>query len=329
MSGPRPPNEPAPWTGLEILLALFFVYLFWPALASRAVISSGFAARLYGPGVADAYAPEAEQAAHEAEAADARRLLRIRLNLLASALAFPFQAVTVPVLFYAMGGVSLARLGLTRQRLGRNILAGLGACLLIAPLVFAINFLATYLFQRFDPSAVQDHALTMLARDRASGLEWTLIVFTAVVIAPVLEEIIFRGVLQPWFAGFPNGGAAAIVIALAMALTLRSNQIAEALQHQGAGLLTAIMPGLFVLVLAPFYQSVVRHPPWPDSPAIFGTAVLFASFHASVWPTPIALFVLGLALGQLAARTGSLIGPMVLHGTFNALTCVMLAAGWK
>jgi membrane protease YdiL (CAAX protease family) len=36
------------------------------------------------------------------------------------------------------------------------------------------------------------------------------------------------------------------------------------------------------------------------------------------------LFVLGLALGTLAARTGSLVGPMVLHGLFNGVTCVVL-----
>ena len=87
------------------------------------------------------------------------------------------------------------------------------------------------------------------------------------------------------------------------------------------------MPALFVLAMVPFYWSVARRPPRPDSAAVFGTALLFASIHAAVWPTPVPLFVLGLALGTLASRTGSLVGPMVLHGLFNAVTCVMLLVG--
>jgi membrane protease YdiL (CAAX protease family) len=52
--------------------------------------------------------------------------------------------------------------------------------------------------------------------------------------------------------------------------------------------------------------------------------VLFAAMHSSVWPTPVALLVLGLALGTLAARTKSLVGPIVVHALFNAVTCVGL-----
>jgi len=61
--------------------------------------------------------------------------------------------------------------------------------------------------------------------------------------------------------------------------------------------------------------------------ALFGTAVLFACIHTSVWPTPVPLLVLGLGLGLLAQRTQSLVGPIVLHGLFNAISCVQLL--WK
>jgi membrane protease YdiL (CAAX protease family) len=77
----------------------------------------------------------------------------------------------------------------------------------------------------------------------------------------------------------------------------------------------------------PFYGVIARRPPRPDSPAVFGTALLFASIHSAVWPTPVPLFVLGLALGVLASRTGSLVGPIVLHALFNAVTCVTLLVG--
>jgi membrane protease YdiL (CAAX protease family) len=59
--------------------------------------------------------------------------------------------------------------------------------------------------------------------------------------------------------------------------------------------------------------------------AIYGAALVFGSVHASVWPAPVPLFVLGLALGFLAHRTQSLVAPMVLHSLFNGVACVVLA----
>jgi hypothetical protein len=56
----------------------------------------------------------------------------------------------------------------------------------------------------------------------------------------------------------------------------------------------------------------------------YNTSLLFACIHTSVWPTPVPLFVLALGLGVLAQRTRSLVGPIVLHGLFNGISCVQL-----
>jgi membrane protease YdiL (CAAX protease family) len=350
MTDPKPSVDPPPWTGLDIAVALFFLYLFWPLLSLELLKASGWAERLYGPGVKALYGQKHEEtgsSTEEREAerirvgilagpgaalldvveGEARRLLGIRLNLWAGVLVFPLQAATVPVVFYALSGVRPGRIGLTTRRFWRNVLAGIGGWLLITPLVFGINMLVEYLTRMSDPDAGQQHALAQLAEQGATGVEWMLIVFSVVVMAPVLEETVFRGVLQPWFAGFRNGGAAAMTAAFAVALLMRQTLFLKALQDHGSGLLRAALPGLFVLALVPFYLAVARRPPRPESPALFGTAVLFASVHSSVWPTPVPLFVLGLALGTLAARTGSLTGPIVLHGLFNSVTIVVLMIG--
>jgi membrane protease YdiL (CAAX protease family) len=47
--------------------------------------------------------------------------------------------------------------------------------------------------------------------------------------------------------------------------------------------------------------------------------------HVAVWPSPIPLFVLGLGLGVLAEGTRSLVGPIVVHSAFNAVSCGYLA----
>ena len=49
--------------------------------------------------------------------------------------------------------------------------------------------------------------------------------------------------------------------------------------------------------------------------------------HASVWPSPVPLFLLGLALGAVAVRTGGVLAGTVLHGLFNAVSLVYLLRG--
>jgi membrane protease YdiL (CAAX protease family) len=57
---------------------------------------------------------------------------------------------------------------------------------------------------------------------------------------------------------------------------------------------------------------------------VYATALLFAACHAGAWPSPIALFVLGLGLGWLALRTRSLTGPLFVHALFNAVASSVL-----
>jgi membrane protease YdiL (CAAX protease family) len=347
MTPPHPPAGPPAWTGRDIAIALFLLYVFWPSLSLQVLVSSGFLDRLYGPGMTALCRPHDDSAGPDAEAREAdrtrvgllagpiaarldvvekeaRRVAMIRVNAWANALAFPLEALTIPVVFYVLSGVPPGRLGLTTRRLGRNLLAGFGGWLLITPIVFTVNMAILHLYNLTDPDAIQEHALTRLARQGPSAAEWTLLFFSAVVAAPVLEETVFRGVLQPWFAGLRHGGATAVAVAFVVAVMSRQTQLVEAVRHGGQGLVTAAMPVVFVVVMVPFYLAVARRPPRPESAALFGTALLFGAMHSAVWPTPVPLFVLGLALGTLAARTGSLVGPMVLHGLFNGVTCVVL-----
>jgi membrane protease YdiL (CAAX protease family) len=61
--------------------------------------------------------------------------------------------------------------------------------------------------------------------------------------------------------------------------------------------------------------------------AVWAGSALFAAFHAQVWPSPVPLFVLALGLGYLYLRTRTLIGPVVVHGLFNAVSAVYLLLG--
>jgi membrane protease YdiL (CAAX protease family) len=184
-----------------------------------------------------------------------------------------------------------------------------------------------------------------------------LIFFTATVAAPILEEWLFRGVLQTWLVRREWGGHAAMAGALLMALvSTRWDRLEWSPTAPGLrALLHSAMPSLFVLFMVPGYLAarwlVTRSQDdqvtgWqgdkgtdedPLSPAqeqrpsraavvgaVYGASLLFAAAHSFAWPTPIPLFFLGLLLGWLMYRTESLVAPDVLHALFNGLSCVLL-----
>jgi membrane protease YdiL (CAAX protease family) len=305
------------WTGSEILLGVFLTAFFWPALAQTTLQGVGFFRWFYGPEVvATAQSKDSDP--------DERRQAQSRMALWSIALASPFQVLTIPLLFAAMSGTRLDQLGLTRYRLGRNVLAGLVGTLLLTPAVLGIYQLVQYLMLRSGGGTVEQHGLTIAATQHLTGIEWTLLVFTATITAPVSEELMFRGAVQPWLAVHPWRSHSAMLGALAITVWQRADHLAESSSLGIEPFAAACVPVLFVLALVPIYLLVWWRSRTPIIPAIFGTASLFASVHSSVWPTPIPLFVLALGLGALAHRTRSLVGPIVLHSLFNGVSCVQL-----
>ena len=109
-----------------------------------------------------------------------------------------------------------------------------------------------------------------------------IIVFVAVVIAPLLEEMLFRGFIQT---------------------TIRSILV----QSSAFGVLRNTARGT---------QHAARDKScaWP---AIVASSVFFAIMHADPghWP---ALFVLGVCLGYSYEKSGSLFRPIFIHLFFNA-----------
>jgi hypothetical protein len=54
---------------------------------------------------------------------------------------------------------------------------------------------------------------------------------------------------------------------------------------------------------------------------------LFAMLHVDVWPSPVPLLVLGLALGWCAYRARNLLAPVTLHAIFNGLSIILMLTG--
>jgi membrane protease YdiL (CAAX protease family) len=309
---PPPRQRAVPWTGFEICAALFLVYVLWVPLVAQVLLSTGLGEWLYGRDLIEAARSSADKSA------------LMRISLLAGTLAFPFQVLTIIALLRLGSGTQPYQLGLTTSRLGRNVLLGVLGALILTPPVLALNILVTGLLgQLSGGKGITEHPLTQLSRSLPSG-EFVLIVLSAVVAAPVLEELIFRGLLLRSLARFRWGGSVAMGLALLWAGWFSALQLPDARGLGWAARLQALGPVLFVLAMMPAFAWVSRDRRSPFGSALYGTSLLFAVSHSFAWPSPVALFVLALGLGWLAQRTQSLVGPIGLHGLFNSVACVLL-----
>jgi membrane protease YdiL (CAAX protease family) len=294
-----------PWSGAEMLLGILLAWVFWPSLIHEAVQLAGVRHWYYGG--------NAEE-------------LKNRLGLWTQTFVAPFQILTYPLLFAAFSRTRPEQLGLTTRRLGRNFLAGVVGLLLLAPAVFGILALVQWFYGQGDGRSVEHHNLEKIAPYLYPS-EWVMLFFTATIRAPLHEELTFRGVLQPWLATRRWGGHAAVLGCLVWAVAVRGKDLLGAWPQGIAALLDAAAPALFVLAMLPPYLLLWGFSRTPVAPAIFGTSLLFACIHTSVWPTPIPLFALSLGLGILAWRSKSLVGPIVLHSLFNGYSCLHLLLG--
>jgi membrane protease YdiL (CAAX protease family) len=316
---PLPPQRhlAVPWGGLQVGAVAFLGYLFPLLVVPELLTRSGFFSWYYGPGFALPTGPADTDLDH--------RLALARQGLWVEAFAFPYQLSMMLFLWLRAGGTRLYQLGLTGHRLARNVVVGYLAWLVLAAPVDALYALIALGYH------AEPHPLTILMEQQPSTVDWLLVVLTAVVAAPILEELLFRGILQAWLTQRSWGGHVAVVMALMIAALVSIDRI----QASGPGdsrwdTLDRLAPVLFVLATLPAYvyaeRLTWRWLPYPyAAQGIYGSALLWAMVHAPVWPSPLPLFFLGLGLGYLAYRTQSVIGTMVAHALFNGMSCLSIA----
>lgn len=112
-------------------------------------------------------------------------------------------AATVPLVPLALmvGVIYRSRervigLGLEARNVGSGSVIGVGMLFVILPLVWAMSELTVALWQWLDLSHPRAHDLLETYRERPEVLTRAVVVFAAVVAAPLFEEFLFRGCLQ-------------------------------------------------------------------------------------------------------------------------------------
>ncbi|MCX7666504.1 MAG: CPBP family intramembrane metalloprotease [Gemmataceae bacterium] len=273
---------------------------------------------------------------HEPELFKTWRLLLSRL------FAFPFQ---LGVLLYAERMAAQQRSSWWKQPL-LNYARGYLTWLVAAPLVFLIHMLANFLTGLLG-AETQKHPLTTLADD-PTFLEWCLLALQAVIVAPILEEVAFRGLLFSWtVANRPKHDSSPLalpppfrpwlllMLSVGLCFMFRSEELSLAIQSEEVpSILRELIPMGVALLIIPLGLTYPQNR-WlifkkrQDWLTVLATASLFGFLHVKVWPTPIPLFVLGLFLGYVRLRTNSLVAPIVAHALFNSVSLLYLLMGGK
>ncbi|MEY4356367.1 MAG: hypothetical protein RLZZ89_1435 [Cyanobacteriota bacterium] len=133
---------------------------------------------------------------------------------------------------------------------------GIKGLLMALPLVALVGWLV----EKFWPQAGGSNPLLEQVLDGRNGTALALLAFTAVVLAPLFEELLFRGVLMPVIGSY-----------------------------------------------------------WGNFAGVAISALVFALAHLSLSEAA-PLIVLGLSLGWVRLRSGSLFSCVVMHGLWNSLT---------
>lgn len=224
-------------------------------------------------------------------------------------------------------------IGFNLSRWPQNLTWGYLGFVIITPLVLGTYFLALYLFQTMGIGS-DKHSVESLLEENLLPVEWVLIFFRVAVVAAVTEELVFRALLLRWLKKASLFGHVVLLIAtIGFALLYLLSVKKEAGQIVAIVVFACLLAGGYFFLLcwwllgsdeSGFVGNFVGEANAPTVVAVYGSSMLWAMFHVSIWPSPIPLFIMGLGLGWLAWRTQSLIAPIFWHSLFNCVAFAVL-----
>jgi membrane protease YdiL (CAAX protease family) len=191
------------------------------------------------------------------------------------------------------------QLGFDRRRLPSGVALGACGLLLAMPLVYATMVGSEWVYRVVRYTHPSEHDLLRVMGETADpGLKYVMVA-AAVLVAPLWEELLFRGHIQT---------------------IVRELLIRIAGQPAPLDLTPVLAPsGGTVLAYANTGTDAERRVPHPAASwvAVVLTSAMFAGVHTP-WQMP-AIFVLSLCLGFAYERTNNLWVPVTIHAMFNTL----------
>ena len=200
----------------------------------------------------------------------------------------------VPATLVGLSGARLADLGLSGRRFLPDVGLGLAAFLALTPVVYATFAAAMSIWGR------NSHPLEQMLRADGSASSLILAIVSGVILAPIAEELVFRGVIQASLArSWDRPRTPDEPSSVEVEESVHPVDSPAATPTHRASISDRLMPNLM-------------------------TSALFAVTHAAQWPAPLAIFGLSMGLGLIFQRTGRLVAPIVLHLAFNGFGTLIL-----
>jgi membrane protease YdiL (CAAX protease family) len=291
-----------PWNGAHVVAAFFIYFALWIGFGSL------FLLLFFGPDT-KSYPDTAVT----------------RCSLWAAVAALPFQVILIRVFLERASGAQPYQIGLASQRLFGNVVVGYLYWLFFMPCILLLNAFIGVLYKGWLNFDSEPHIIQQLMTKAPAAADWLMAILSAVVAAPLLEELLYRGLLQKWATCRFYRSDIVMILSFAMALWSREKGLSKTFESHSWSMLTLeLQPAAFVLAVAAFYVGIRLWCRSPVAPGIVACSLLFAIFHATFWPSPIPLFPLAIVLGYLAYRTQSLVGPIVFHALFNGVAILGL-----
>ena len=209
--------------------------------------------------------------------------------------------------------------GLSLRKLPRGIALGLLAALIILPTMYLVQAGSGLIGQWIRGGEPPPHPVLLLLAKHPTPLARFILITTACLVAPLMEEIYFRGLLQN----------------ACMRLAVLMRPVAPAPDLATSPAIPAQPPESTQTPILSYYSqsgpgawSITNRSRWM---AIASVAFLFALIHFDpgthnfeVLPP---LFLLALTLGYLYERTGNLWASITLHAAFNTINTIAFLSG--
>ena len=246
-----------------------------------------------------------------------------RTRMLNMMLFFPLALLLLFYFLPRLCGARLYQMGLHLNRWKENFTLGALGWVIITPVCSIVMMIVMLNFWETLWGRGADHPMhTLLTHDERIST-WLLVGIITCIVAPLREEILMRGIIQPYLVRNPMVSDLIVVLAIVWAFSMLMTPGSGPDRGLGMG------PLFFVAVMAPGYYLFEKWTQrWIKEPGaargIFVTSLIFAGLHMAAWPQPIPLFLFSLGVGFLAYRTRSLIGPVTVHVLFNLTTLVGL-----
>lgn len=327
------PRKNVPWNGW-ILLGLFVAYLFLQVVSVQVFVQG------YRVVTGEKISRESLRQMFDAEGDPtgpefAHRLNQMNLILL-STNAGSVLCLLLGILFLRkVGGATARDLGWNWSEILTDVRLGVCGFLLAAPPILTVQAI----LRTVQKDSVREHVIEKMMRSAETlpraDLALTMLVLacSASVVAPIVEEFLFRVVLQGWFeARLPRflgqQSVTAVVDPPADAAPPGSAATPDVAELAAD---VTVNPYASPLPTDPTAAPVAAEPA-PITPnwgagwvlSILSTSLLFAAAHFTQWPDPVPLFLFALMLGYLYQTTHRILPSIVAHFCLNTFSLTMM-----